>query len=115
MAAGRYTVQAEQGATLALSLTWKDPDGNPIDLLGYTARLQVRRSATASGDPLLEATDGNGITLGGEDGVIAIEIPAETMADVPAGDLRYDLELDSGSQVTRLLEGVFKVSPEVTR
>lgn len=115
MAAGRYTVQAEQGATLSLSLTWKDSDGTPIDLTGFSARLQVRRSATASGNPLLDATDGNGITLGGSDGTISIEIGADAMSDLPAGDLRYDLELDSGSQVTRLLEGVFKVSPEVTR
>lgn len=115
MAAGRYTIQAEQGATLTLSMTWKDPAGQVIDLTGYTARLQVRRSATASGDPLLEATEGDGITLGGTAGTIAIEISADAMAGLPAGDLRYDLELVSGSQVTRLIEGVFKVSPEVTK
>lgn len=113
MAAGRYTIQAEQGATLELRLTWRDSEGDPIDLSTYSARMEVRR-APGAGDALISIADGDGITLDSS-GHIDIEIDAETMSDCPAGDLRYDIEVESaGGKVTRVLEGVFKVSPEVT-
>jgi hypothetical protein len=32
-----------------------------------------------------------------------------------AGNYVYDLELDSGAEVTRLIQGGFQIQPEVTR
>jgi hypothetical protein len=37
------------------------------------------------------------------------------MGSVTAGQYVYDLELNSGSQVTRLVQGIFTVEAEVTR
>lgn len=116
MAAGSYTINAEQGATFQLALVWRDSDGEPIDLSGYSARMQVR-SDPADEDALISiSTDEGGIVLGGEAGTIAIEIDAETMSGIAApGRYRYDLEIEIDGRVTRLIEGPFTVKPEVTR
>lgn len=56
-----------------------------------------------------------GITLGGTAGTIVITIDADYTSALNDGTYVYDLELTSSSgTVTRLLEGQFVVTPEVT-
>jgi hypothetical protein len=56
-----------------------------------------------------------GITLGGAAGTIVITIDADYTSDLNDGSYVYDLELTSSTgTVTRLLEGQFVVTPEVT-
>jgi hypothetical protein len=56
-----------------------------------------------------------GITLGGAAGTIVVTIDADYTSDLIDGSYVYDLELTSSSgTVTRLLEGQFVVTPEVT-
>lgn len=114
MAAGTYTIHADQGATLPLHFTWLEPGGgDPIDLTGYTVRMQVRRTALHP-QPVLVISPY--LTLGGEAGTITGAVPAEVMASLPAGEYRYDLEVESGGgEVRRLLKGAFIVDPEVSR
>lgn len=114
MSAGNYTFVCEQGATFSRTLTWRDPNGDPIDLTGYSARMQVRPTARGATEPLVEITDGDGITLGGEEGTIALYVDADATASLPAEPLRYDIELEQDGNVTRLLAGWFKVVAEVT-
>jgi hypothetical protein len=117
MPAGSYDITIEQGATFQLSITWKDADDNPIDLTGYTARMQVRRRHRAEDPALLSLTTENGaITLGGAAGTISIVASATSTDDLPAKPCVYDIELISpGSIVYRVLEGAADVTPEVTR
>jgi len=37
------------------------------------------------------------------------------MGSATPGNYVYDLELNSGSQVTRLIQGAFVIQPEVTK
>lgn len=56
-----------------------------------------------------------GITLGGAAGTIVITIDADYTSKLTSGSYVYDLELTSSTgTVTRLLEGQFVVTPEVT-
>lgn len=111
---GIYNMDAPQGATLSRVITWTI-NGTPVNLTGYTARMQVRPTATAS-STYLSLTTGSGITLGGVAGTITLSATAAQMASCPAGQHRYDLELVSGSgEVTRLIGGIFNCSAEVTR
>lgn len=116
MAAASLDILIEQGATYTQSLVWKDSSGDPLDLTGFTARMQVRKTKNAT-TTLLEATTENGyITVGTTDGTIEIEIPAEITAAITAKRGVYDLELISGAgKVTRLIEGGVEFSGEVTR
>lgn len=104
-----------QGATWSLSLTWNDDGGDPINLTGYTAAMQVRKSYDAT-TPVVSVSSGSGITLGGVAGTIDVRIASSATDDVKAGRYVYDLELTSGGgEVTRLVEGTLTVTPEVTR
>lgn len=116
MAAGALDITIEQGATWNLLMTWKI-GGTAVNLTGYTARMQVRVDVEDSETILSLTTDaGGGIVLGDVLGTITLSRSATQTAALAAGEYVYDLELIStGGQVTRLLQGQFSVSAEVTR
>jgi hypothetical protein len=117
MVAGRYSLYCEQGATMFVPFQWTDNDDDPIDLTGYSIRMQVRR--THEDDEIIVDLGANGfITI--EDasgGVMRILIPSDSTRDLPLGKFVYDVELEEEYTgfVTRLLEGQFIITPEVTR
>ena len=115
MLAGTYKITCDQGATFERVITVKDSTGTPMNLTGYTARMQVRRE-TESSEILVELTTENGrISLGGAAGTITLSMnPATTAAIVDEGV--YDLEIISnGGAVHRVLKGRFALDLEVTR
>jgi hypothetical protein len=87
----------------------------PINLNGYTSRLQVRETHYAQ-ETIVALTSGSGITLGGSAGTIDLLISASATAAFNAGNFVYDLEIQStNGTIDRLIEGSFIVTPEVTR
>lgn len=129
MAAGRYLLTIEQGTTTDLLLEWKDSNGEPVDLTGYIARMQIRPSVDSSTKYLditsVTASDGTGLnltpqsgsfTLPKTSGSIGLFISAQTSSNLSFSEGVYDIELQSSTGVvTRLLEGLVKLSKEVTR
>ena len=115
MAAGKYNIIIEQGATFNLPITWKNNAGNPYNLTGYTARMQVRQYKESVTSLVTVTTENGGIALGGALGTVTVTISATATAALPACDAVYDLELETGSTVIRLLEGKAIISREVTR
>lgn len=114
MLAGLLDLSIEQGATFNLIMTYQDENGDPIDLTGMTARMQLRRQALSQ-LPLISLTTENGrITLGGVTGEIILNISATDTEEL-TGSGQYDLELVNGPTVNRLIEGSFKICDEVTR
>jgi hypothetical protein len=88
-------------------------DGVPWDLTNYTAIMTVR-PFLGSTTTTLEATTANGkITLGGVTGAITVNLSALDTT-LKAEPYVYDLMLDSGSIITRILEGQFIVTAGVT-
>lgn len=120
MAAGQLDIVIEQGTTFQKKLTWVDNQvpAVPIDITGYTARMQLREEVESTSF-ILELTDGNGrIIIGGANGEIDLLVDcADTEAlgsDITSGV--YDLEVESpGGICTRLIEGRWTLSLEVTR
>lgn len=110
---GTYNIKCPQGATYYKTFTIST-SGSPMDLTGYTSAMQVRE-ALDSASPLLSLTNGSGITLGGTAGTIAVTITSAQSSAIAAGSFVYDLEITSGGTVTRLLQGSFNVSGNVTR
>lgn len=110
---GTYNITCPQGATWDRTFT-VTVGGTALNLTGYTAAMQVRESAD-SATTLVSLTNGSGITLGGTAGTVAVVISSAVTAGVAAGSYSYDLELNSGSTITRLLEGAFNVIGNVTR
>jgi len=88
-------------------------DGTPWDLTNYIAVMTVR-PFLGSTTTTLEATTANGmITLGGTAGTITVNLSALDTT-LKAQPYVYDLMLDSGSVITRALEGQFIVTAGVT-
>ena len=111
---GTYNITVWQGADYDKTFTVTQ-NGTALNWTGYSARMQVRDSSDATAT-LLSLTNGSGITLGGTAGTIAIAITSTQSAAISAGAYAYDLELvSSGNIVTRLLQGAFIVSGNVTR
>lgn len=114
MAAGKYDLEVEQGATYTLSVTWKDSAGVVRNLATvWTARLKVR-PAVGSATTLLSLTNGVGITLAATAPNITIVMTAtETTSSVTQSGV-YDLELVNGATVYRVLQGKVLYSLNVT-
>jgi len=117
MTAGNYNLVIEQGATFRREMVWKDADGNPIDLTSYTAKMQIRKKAGAADPAIATLTTADGtIVLGGIAGTIILNLSNSVTTAITDSAGVYDLELTSGSGfVTRLLEGTFTLSKEVTK
>jgi hypothetical protein len=124
MAAGKYSMLIEQGATVDISLVYRDSNNTAIDLTGYNARMKIRSDyADASPTTYFALSssllpDGTGLTLGGVSGTVRIFISAASTSLQSFDTAYYDLELVSGSTnpvVTRLMQGTTKLSKEVTR
>ena len=108
----KYNMVCEQATTFTVNFTIQT--GNtPIDLTGYSATMTIR-PFVGSNTTTLVLTNGSGITLGGAAGTVAISISAATTADFEPSRYAYDFMLNSGSVVTRLLEGKFIVTAGVT-
>lgn len=113
MIAATYNMLADQGATFGRVITWNTSAGTPVNLTGYTAKMQVR-TTDSTRTLVLELSTINGrIALGGAAGTITLTVTAADMG-VTAGVHVYDLELTVGTTVTRLTQGQFDIRPEVT-
>ncbi len=126
MTAGRFNFTIEQGATTNFEIQYNDSNGDPIDLTYYEARMQIRSGFGSSGTLFATLsssrdTDGTGFNLNGlnsdkplTSGSIGLTISAASSSNFTFSEARYDLELVSGSFVTRLLEGKVRLRKEVT-
>jgi hypothetical protein len=111
---GVYDIVCPQGATFDRTFSYSI-GGTAVNLTGYTAALQVRAGYDAETPLISLSTGGSGIVLGGSAGTIVVTASAAVTGAVDAGSYAYDLELYSGSETTRLLQGSFTITGGVTR
>jgi len=110
---GSLDLTIEQGATFSRVITIKDNSNVAVDITSDTFAGQVRkRHQSASTEAAFSFT----ITDAANGEVTATISSTDTAAMTP-GDFVYDIEWTqaSDSSVTRLLEGVARVTPQVTR
>lgn len=114
----RYAVTQGKPWRIPATLYQGDITGDPVDLTGATARMQVRRTWADDEpgvSPLLELTDGAGITLGGALGTVLTEVPAATTEGIPYGLLLAEWEVTLGSGDMESWQLEFEVAPDVVR
>jgi hypothetical protein len=117
MIPGKYNMVCPQGSTFNKQLTYSI-NGVNVNLTGYTARMQVREKHTSATAQLQLNTENGGISLGGSAGTITVNISATATGALVAKNYVYDLELIYGGlsgTITRIIEGNFIVTPEVTK
>lgn len=126
MAAGKYNFIVEQGAQHEVTFRYKLSNGNYANLNNYRVRMAVKdhitdaeyvyRASSSSADDADHLEHFTIVTQINDDlGKFTLTIPAGTTTGFDFNQGVYDLELvDSNDVVTRLLEGKFKIKPQVS-
>ena len=86
----------------------------PWNLTGYTGTMTVRPFVGATTTTVVASTANGRMVFDALNGRITVTIDATTTGDIDAGRYSYDLVLNSGGTVTRILEGKFVVTGAVT-
>ena len=111
MAAGKLNLTIEQGATFARTITVK-VDEQPFNISGYSFRGQIRKKWH-------DAEYEQAFTFSVADaqlGKVNMSLSDEETMLLQPVDSVYDVEMVSNDgTVTRLLDGIVFVSPNVTR
>jgi hypothetical protein len=89
-------------------------NNTPWDLTNYDVTMTVRPFVGASTTTVVATNDNGRVAIDGPNGRITVVLSDTTTADIDAGRYSYDLVIDSGSVVTRILEGKFIVTGAVT-
>ena len=108
-----FNLTLEQATTFNFQFQIKN-DSTPWNLTGYTGVMTVRPFVGANTTTVVASTDNGYMVFDALNGRITVTIPASVTADISPSRYSYDLVLDSGGTVTRLLEGKFVVTGAVT-
>ncbi len=118
MGVAKTSLTIEQGSSFLRIVIYRDSNGDPVDLTGYTAEMQVRKTKESDTIILTLNTSNGYLILGGTAGTITISTPANITDALDFVWGRYDLELYPGgdtTQAVRLLEGKINLSKQVTQ
>lgn len=108
--ATKANIIIDQGTTFSTVINLADENGDPIDLTGYTGDSEMRKHYSSSNSQSFT------VSLGGANGTVTLSLTSTQTANLVAGRYVYDVELRSGANVvSRIVEGVITVTPEVTR
>ena len=101
----------DQGSTYSTTLNLTDENGDPLNLSGFTANSQIRKWYTSS-NAVSFSTSINSIS-----GQITLSLTALQTANLVATRYVYDVEITetSTNAVSRIVEGIVTVTPEVTK
>tara|TARA_Y100000289_G_C3904877_1_gene141319 strand:+ start:253 stop:591 length:339 start_codon:yes stop_codon:yes gene_type:complete len=112
MAAGTYDIVIDQGSDFAIEVAISE-DGSVTPIETHSARAQLRPSPTSS----TKTADFTCTITNASQGKLKMSLTNSQTASISSGKYYYDLELvnTSSGSVTRLLQGVARVTPEVTR
>lgn len=108
----KANIVIDQGADFSTTVTVTDDANATVDLSDYTARGQIRKHYTST-----TAVDFT-IQFGSprSEGQVELSLSNSQTGSMEAGRYVYDAEIISSSgTVTRLVEGIATVTPQVTR
>jgi hypothetical protein len=103
----------DQGATFTNIINLSDDLTNAnINIAGYIVRSQMRRSYySANVSANIICTISNAVN-----GEVTMSLDANTTANIKAGRYLFDVEMvDRLGTISRVLEGIITVTPEITR
>ena len=109
----KYNLVCDQATTFNFQFQVLN-DNTPWNLTNYTVVMTVRPFVGASTTTVVASTDNGRIAVDGPNGRITVTIDAVTTGNISASRYSYDLVVDSGSVITRILEGKFVVTGAVT-
>ncbi len=101
----------EQGASFSTTVNVEDTAGAAINLSGYSAASQMRKSYYTSTNTTITAT-----VTGNANGEITLSMTPANTANLTPGRQVFDLLITSPTgEKTRVIEGIIVISPGVTQ
>ena len=110
----KYNLVCDQATTFNFQFQILN-DQTPWNLTGYTGTMTVRPFVGANTTTVVASTANGRMTLDPGTGRVTVTLSAAITGAISASRYAYDLVLDSGSTVTRILEGKFIVTGAVTQ
>ena len=106
--ASKANLVIDQGTTYSVVINLDDENGDPLNVDGYTSRAQMRKHYTSS--------NAVSFTTALANGQLSLSLSSNQSSVIVAGRYVYDAEIIDGSgNVTRIVEGMITVTPEVSR
>ena len=99
----------DQGATFSTNVYYLDIN-TPTSLAGYGVRAKLKRSYYSANSTSFIAR-----VIDAANGIVSLRLNSDVTANLIAGRYVYDVELSLGSEVSRIVEGIVTVTPQVTR
>jgi len=100
----------DQGSTYSVVLDLTDENGDVINLTGYAANSQIRKWYTSSTPAATFTT-----SINASSGELQLSLTANQTSNLVAGRYVYDVELDNNGVISRIVEGIVTVTPQVTK
>ena len=109
--ATKANLVVDQGTTFSTTLTLTDDYGDPLILSGFAVSSQLRKWYTSSNSVAFAAVSNTST------GTITLSLSSNQTSSLVAGRYVYDVELTetSSNAVSRIVEGIVTVTPQVTR
>lgn len=102
----------DQGSTFESTLDLVNDDGSAINVTNYVFSGQIRKSyysANATANLTISVVDA-------DNGNVNITLDAATTSNIKAGRYLYDVKMiDTSNVVTRIVEGIITITPQVTK
>jgi hypothetical protein len=108
----KYNLVADQATTFNFQFVIKN-DSTPWNLTGYAITMTIRPFVGANTTTLVVTNTSGEIVIDALNGRVTVTLSA-TQTDITPQRYAYDMVFDSGSVITRILEGKFIVTPGVT-
>lgn len=105
----KANITIDQGADFSTTISVTDEEGVAVDLTDYSGAAQLRKWFTSANSTSFD------VTL--SDSTVTLGLSSTVTAGLTAGRYVYDVELTdtSANTISRILEGIVTVTPNVTR
>jgi len=111
-----YNLEIQQAADYNKTFIWKNSDGTPKDLTGWTGRMQIRKGV--NGEVVFDTNAvPQALVIGTTDGTVRVSISSVNNELFPqVSGLVYDIRLvDTLGSAKRFIKGAVTIDPAVTR
>jgi len=107
--ADKVNLTIDQGATFSVDFIVKDSNNEVVNLTDYVGAGQLRRNYASNSS--------TSFTIGVySNGTVRASLSANQTSTLAADRYVYDIEIQNGlNEVTRIVEGIVTVTPQVTK
>lgn len=107
----KASIVIQQGSDFQTTINFTDDNDDVVDLTGYSGSAQLRKHYTSSSSYPFA------VTVSPSLGTVTLAMNYSNTAAIPAGRYVFDCELTDtvSNTVSRVVEGVATVTPQVTR